>query len=146
MNYIPYTGSKDYFEQPLTNGDLVLLFDYSSGAAEVTCIQETDIGRLNLVPPSSRIGVTYGTTLDLVKIYASGSSFTGDTTLLFTNPNSTFVSQITDGVSNSIKVRIGQAQLAITVDSFAGKVLGVEYIPDGTGKFGCAIVTLLLYI
>ena len=85
MSYIPYTASKDYFEEPNTGGDLVLLFDTSSGALEVTCIQETDIVPLGLMPPSSKLGVTYGKSLDLVKVYASANSFTADTTLLFTN-------------------------------------------------------------
>jgi hypothetical protein len=146
MSYIPYTAGKDYFEEPNTGGDLVLLFNFSSGALEVTCIQETDIVPLGLMPPSSRLGVTYGKTLDLVKVYASANSFTADTTLLFTNLNSTFISALQSGVFNNVKNFAPAANVTLTSSAYAGKILRVDYLPESTGKFGGAIITLLLYI
>ncbi len=146
MGYIPYTASKDYFEEPNTGGDLVLLFDFSSGALEVTCIQETDIVPLGLMPPSSKLGVTYGKTLDLVKVYASASPFTADTTLLFTNLNSTFIEAMQSGVFSNTKKFAATAGVTLTANAYAGKILRVDYIPESTGRAGGAVITLLLYI
>jgi len=144
-NYVPYTGVKDYFEEPNSNNDLVLYFDYSSGGLEITCILETDIPKLGLIPPSSRIGTTYGRTLDLVKVYAGASSFTADTTLLFTNLNSTFVEAMQSGVFNNAKKFAATAGVTLN-GNYAGKILRVDYIPETTGKLGGAVITLLLYI
>lgn len=146
MGYVPYTATKDYFDEPLTNGDLVLLFDYSSGSLEITCIQETDLLTLNLIPPSSKIGVQYGKTLDIVKVYAGAGPFTADTTLLFTNLNSTFVDQMQSGVINNVKKFAATAGVTLEANAYAGKILRVDYLQESTGKLGAAIVTLLLYV
>lgn len=146
MGYVPYTATKDYFDEPLTSGDLVLLFDYNSGSLEVTCIQETDILPLGLMTPSSKLGVTYGKTLDLIKVYASASPFTADTTLLFTNLNSTFISAMQEGVFSNTKKFAATAGVTLTANAYAGKILRVDYIPESTGRAGGAVITLLLYI
>ena len=146
MSYVPYTGTKDYFEEPQSGNDLILLFDFSSGSLEVTCIEETDLGRLGLLSPSSKLGTTYGKSLDLVKVYASANSFTADTTLLFTNLNSTFISALQSGVFNNVKNFAAAANVNLTSSAYAGKILRVDYLPESTGKFGGAIITLLLYI
>lgn len=145
-NYVPYTGGKDYFEEPNGNNDLVLYFNYSTGSLQITCILETDIPKLGLAPPSSRIGTTYGRTLDLVKVYASASPFTADTTLLFTNLNSTFIEAMQSGVFSNTKKFAATAGVTLTANAYAGKILRVDYIPESTGRAGGAVITLLLYI
>jgi hypothetical protein len=147
MSYIPYTASKDYFEEPGTGGDLVLLFDMSSGELQVTCIQETDILQLGLIPPSSKIGVTYGKTLDLIKVFASATPFfTSDTTLLFNDLNSTFLSQLQGGAFSNLKSLATLAGVTLTQDIYAGKILRVDYFPESSGRSASAVITLLLYI
>jgi hypothetical protein len=146
MGYVPYTGTKDYFEEPQSGNDLILLFDFSSGSLEVTCIEETDLGRLGLLSPSSKLGTTYGKTLDLVKVYASASPFTADTTLLFTNLNSTFIEAMQSGVFSNTKKFAATAGVTLTANAYAGKILRVDYIPESTGRAGGAVITLLLYI
>lgn len=146
MGYIPYTASKDYFEEPNTGGDLVLEFTVDSGAILVTAMAETDLVILGLVPPSSRIGVAYGKVFDIVKISVSPGRYTGNTIQLFTNPNSGFSSILADAVYLSMQKAFSSASLSGLLPSvFAGKVLRVDYIPmsDGTSA---AIITLLLYV
>lgn len=147
MGYVPYTATKDYFEEPLTGGDLVLLFDLTSGEMQVTCIQETDILQLGLMPPSSRIGVTYGKTLDLIKVFASAAPFfTSDTSLLFGNLNSTFFSQMQAGIFSNLKSLAATAGVTLGQEIYAGKILRVDYFPESSGRAASAVITLLLYI
>jgi hypothetical protein len=147
MGYIPYTATKDYFEEPNTGGDLVLLLDSRSGGLEVSCIEEAELLTRNLIPPSSRIGVTYGKFMDLVKLYVSASSSTGDTISLFSDQNSPFFNVIQNQVLNRIKNLTAAAGLSgAATGIYAGKVLRIDYLPESTGKFGGAIITLMLYI
>lgn len=147
MSYVPYTGIKDYFEEPNSQNDLVLLLDSSSGALEISCIEETSLRTLGFVPPSSRIGVTYGKFMDLVKIYVSASASTGDTISLFSDQNSPFFNVMQNQIFTRIKTLTAAAGLSSAATGIvAGKVLRIDYLPESTGKFGGAIITLLLYI
>lgn len=147
MGYVPYTATKDYFEEPNTGGDLVLYIDSSSGEVEITCIEETALPTLGLVPPSSRIGVTYGKFLDVVKIYVSASAYTGDTISLFSDKNSPLYNTLTSSIFPRLKIIVAATGLGgINTDQIAGKVLRVDYLPESTGKFAGAIITLLLYM
>jgi hypothetical protein len=148
MSYVPYTGTKDYFEEPNSGNDLVLQFDIVDGAISVSAMEETDIVKLGLVPPSSRIGTKYGKTLDVVKVFVPAGRSTGDTIQLFTNPNSGFASIFTAGIYPFMGKAFSTAGLTSLLPTvFAGKVLRVDYIPmsDGSGT-AAAIVTFLLYV
>jgi hypothetical protein len=146
MGYIPYTATKDYFEEPNTGGDLILVFDSTSGSLEISCIEETTLPTLGMAPPSSKIGVTYGKFLDVVKIYVSASSATGDTISLFSDRNSPFFNIMEAQVLNRFKNLIAAAQSASSSNFIAGKILRVDYLPESTGKFAGAIVTVLFYM
>ena len=147
MGYVPYTATKDYFEEPNSGNDLVLLIDSSSGALEISCIEETSLRTLGFVPPSSRIGVTYGKFMDLVKIYVTASQSTADTISLFSDQNSPFFNLVQNQILNRVKVLAARGGKS---DAFtgivAGKVLRIDYLTESTGKFGGAIITLMLYI
>ena len=147
MGYVPYTATKDYFEEPNTGGDLVLLLDSRSGGLEVSCIEETELLTRNLIPPSSRIGVEYGKFMDLVKLYVGASPSTGDTISLFSDQNSPFFNAMQNQIFNRIKnlTAAGGKSDAFT-GIVAGKVLRIDYLNDSTGKLGGAVVTLMLYI
>jgi hypothetical protein len=145
--YVPYTATKDYFEEPNTGGDLVLLLDTSNGALEVSCIEETQLLTLRLIPPSSRIGVQYGKFMDLVKIYVSASQSTGDTISLFSDENSPFFNVMQNQIFTRIKNLTAAAGLPSAATGIvAGKVLRIDYLPESTGKFGGAVITLMFYI
>lgn len=147
MGYVPYTGTKDYFDEPQSGHDLILLFNYASGSLELTCIDEAELGRLGLVAPSSKLGTTYGKTLDLIKVFASATPFfTSDTTLLFGNLNSTFLSQMQGGVFTNVKSFAAAAGVTLGQDIYAGKILRVDYFPESSGRAASAVITLLLYI
>jgi hypothetical protein len=146
MGYVPYTATKDYFEEPNTGGDLVLLIDGSAGL-EISCIEEAELLTLELIPPSSRIGVKYGKFMDLVKLYVGASPSTGDTISLFSDQNSPFFNAMQNQIFNRIKnlTAAGGKSDAFT-GIVAGKVLRIDYLNDSTGKLGGAVVTLMLYI
>jgi hypothetical protein len=146
MGYVPYTASKDYFEEPNTGGDLILVFDSTSGSLAISCIEETALATLGMAPPSSKIGVTYGKFLDVVKIYVNASQYTGDTSSLFSDRNSPFFNMMETQVLNRFKSLIGAAQAGGSSDFIAGKILRVDYLPESTGKFAGAIVTVLFYM
>ena len=142
MGYVPYTGSKDYFEEPLTGGDLVLRFTIPSST--VTCISETDIGRLGLVAPSSRIGVAYGKPLDIIKIFVRVNSLNGDTASLLTGGNGV-ISIMSGNFATTMQKQYGVLGIALPA-VYAGKVLRVDYIPDSTASAPSAVVTMALYV
>jgi hypothetical protein len=148
MSYVPYTGTKDYFEEPNSGNDLVLQFNNDAGTISVSAMEETDLVKLKLVPPSSRIGTKYGKTLDIVKVFVPAGRSTGDTVQLFTNPNSGFATIFTVGIYPFMGKAFSTAGLSSLLPAtFAGKILRVDYIPmsDGSGT-AAAIVTFLLYV
>lgn len=153
MGYVPYTGGKDYFEEPNSGNDLILQFsEDDNGDYVVTAIEETDIPTLGLAPPSSVFGVAEGKVYDLIKVHVPGSSFTLDTTQLFTSVNSKFPSLIYDTVrsslikawARSIAEKGGSGSVPISI--LVGKILRVDIIPTADGKISSTIVTLLMYV
>lgn len=144
-NYVPYTGNKDYFEEPQSGNDLVLLFDTSTGSLQVTCILESDIAKQGLVPPSSRLGVTYGKSLDLIKVYATPSRLTPDTVTFFTSGSSGFLTAISDSVLSSAKKLAATAGVTLGTKT-AGKILRADFIPDNSAGVTGAVITFLFYI
>ena len=153
MGYVPYTATKDYFEEPNTGGDLILVFDSTSGNLSISCIEETALPTLGLSPPSSRMGVKYGKFLDVVKIYANASQYTGDTSTLFSDKNSPFFNMIRDQVivrfENLLSVAKSEGITVVgsgNAEFIAGKILRVDYLPESSGKFVGAIVTVLFYM
>ena len=145
MGYIPYTGTKDYFEEPNTGGDLVLYIDASDGNLQISCIEETELLTLGLIPPSSKIGVQYGKFMDLVKLYVGASPATADTISLFSDQNSPFFNLVQNQLLNRVKTLASGVSGAFT-GVIAGKVLRIDYLNDSTGKLGGAVVTLLIYM
>lgn len=142
-----YSLLRDYFEEPDSNNDVVLKFDFTT-SIQVTCILETEIATLGLVPPSTRIGITYGKVFDLVKVYVPAGRGSGDTPSLFTGSSS----QLPTIMKDSIRGSFGKAG-ATAIPGFtpgavmAGKVVRVDYVPlsDGSALAG-AVVTFLLYV
>lgn len=149
MGYVPYTGTKDYFEEPNTGNDLVLRFTNNGTSFGITAIEESDLGRLGLVPPSSKIGAPYGKVLDIVKLHIPAGRASGDTIQLFTNPNSGFADAFYTGIYPFIGKAFANAGQSskFPAAGFAGKVLRVDYIPLSDGSAAAsAIITLLLYV
>lgn len=150
MSYIPYTGSKDYFEEPLTGGDLIIMWTTIAGVTSVTAIAETDLPVYGLVPPSSRMGVTYGKPLDLIKIYipTTGIFSTNTLTTGTASPLTTFVTDTLLGTivkARSLSVAIGIAVPPLS-ENVAGKVLRIDYLPTSDGGKAMAVITLLMYV
>jgi hypothetical protein len=142
-----YTSLKDYFEEPNSNNDVVLKFDFTNGGLAVTSILETDIERLELYPPSVRIGITHGKVYDLVKVYVPAGRATGDTVSLFTSGNSPLPTIVRDSIRANFGKAAANSGTGYTVPSiFVGKVLRVDYLTESTGQLGGAVVSLLMYM